>query len=230
MADLESGDVDGIPVFHAGEGPLVILAHGWGGRPAQMAPLARSLAKRGFRTVVPALPGHAGGEKTDIKQAAAALGAVVEGVGEPHAVVGHSFAAMVMRLAFTEVAPPRVVLIAPALDVGDALAVFGDKLRLLPWARSGLRTRLEAWDPDLWPVVSDVYPAQMPGASMLILHDPADPETPFARAAQLAALRPATSISVIERAGHNRVLSDSEVLEKVNGFVAGELVTETKAG
>lgn len=230
LADLESGDVGGVPVFYTGEGPTVVLVHGWGGRPAQMAQLAGSISSAGFRAVVPALPGRAGGEKTDIKKAAAALGVVVEEIGEPHAVVGHSFAALVMRLAFADVAPSHVVFIAPALDVRDALAVFGEKLRLLPWSRSGLRSRLEAWDSDLWPIVSDLSPAQMPGASILILHDPADPETPFARSAQLAALRPDTAISVIEDAGHNRILSHPEALERVNGFLTHRSVAEARAG
>lgn len=35
--------------FEWGAGPLVILAHGWGGRAAQMAPLAITLATVGFR-------------------------------------------------------------------------------------------------------------------------------------------------------------------------------------
>lgn len=230
LADLDSSDVGGVPVHHTGEGPLVILAHGWGGRPAQMAPLARSLARGGFKSVVPALPGRAGGHQTDIKQAASALGTVIETLGAPWAVVGHSFAALVLRLTFAEEAPSRIVLVAPALDVEDALGTFGDKLRLLPWARAGLRSRLEAWDPELWPVVSDVSPTQMPGASMLIVHDPRDPETPFARAAQLAALRPETSIVATEGAGHNRILANPDVMEMVEGFLTERSLPATKAG
>ncbi|MGD2102251.1 MAG: hypothetical protein PVG83_08420 [Acidimicrobiia bacterium] len=31
--------------IEVGSGPLALLLHGWGGRPAQMAPLARRLAE-----------------------------------------------------------------------------------------------------------------------------------------------------------------------------------------
>jgi pimeloyl-ACP methyl ester carboxylesterase len=227
---MEIGEAGGIPVLRCGEGPVVILAHGWGGRPAQMAVLGRTLADQGFQAVIPTLPGRAGGEQTDIKQAAAALRAVGDDVSDLHAVVGHSFAAMVMRLAFAERAPQRVVLIAPALDVRDALDVFGERFRLFSWTRSGLRSRLRAWDKDLWPVVSDVHTDQMPGASMLILHDPADSESSFARAAQLAALRPDTHLEAIYGVGHHGILSDSGALDRVTVFVTEPVIPETKAG
>jgi pimeloyl-ACP methyl ester carboxylesterase len=44
--------------FEWGEGPLVILVHGWGGRAAQMAPLSVTLAGQGFRCVALDITGH----------------------------------------------------------------------------------------------------------------------------------------------------------------------------
>src|SRR6266700_4181334 len=41
-----------------GDGPLVIFAHGWGGRAAQMAPLALHVSKLGFRSVAIDVTGH----------------------------------------------------------------------------------------------------------------------------------------------------------------------------
>jgi pimeloyl-ACP methyl ester carboxylesterase len=205
--------------FEVGSGTLVLALHGWGGRPAQMAPMARRLASDGFRVVVPELPGHAGGEVTDIKQAAAAVRALVDDLGMPELVVGHSFASMVMRLVFAGENPDRIVLFAPALNVEDALRVFGDRLDLMPWARSGLRRRLQAWDPVLWPTVSNLLPDQFPGADMLLVHDPGDGDTPFSRSAELAALRPDTSLHVVTDVGHSKILSDPGVLDDVSGWV-----------
>jgi pimeloyl-ACP methyl ester carboxylesterase len=213
IADLSRCHFGGVPGFETGDGPLVLAVHGWGGRPAQMAPVARRLASEGFRVVVPALPGHAGGEKTDIRRAAAALRAVVFDVGAPEVVVGHSFAAMILRLGFAETTPDRVVLAAPALDVIDALEVFGDRLRLLPWARRGLRRRLEGWDPSLWPVLSGIHADQLPGADVLIVHDPGDEETPFMRSA----------------AGHSRILAHPGSLDVIAGFATGRRARDMTA-
>lgn len=218
-ADLQSFRVGDIAGFEVGSGPLVLALHGWGGRPAQMATLARALADAGYRVVVPELPGHAGGEPTDLKEVAAVVGRLIDEDGEPIAVVGHSFASLVMRYAFRDRAPGLVVMIAPALDVNNALDVFGDRLRLLPWARTGLRNRLEAWDPTLWPLLSNIYPEQLPGARMLILHDPDDENTSFRTAAELAALRPETDVVPMPGTGHARILSDDAVVEQVVRFV-----------
>jgi pimeloyl-ACP methyl ester carboxylesterase len=224
LADLSPVYFGGVAGYELGTGPVAIAIHGWGGRPAQMAPLARRLADHGYRVLIPRLPGHAGGAGTDIKKVAAALGAVIADVGYPELIVGHSFAAMVMRLAFSDFAPHRVVLVSPALNVTDALDVFGDRLRLFPWARRGLRRRLEAWDPSLWPKMSTLFAGQLPKAEVLILHDPDDADTPFARSAELAALRPGTSIVAMDNTGHSRILSDEGTLEAVARFASAEPV------
>ena len=219
----------GVPGFEVGAGPIAMALHGWGGRPAQMVPIALRLAEEGFRVVVPTLPGHAGGEKTDIKVGAASVRGLIDDLGTPELIVAHSFASMVLRLVFLGDAPARVVLVAPALDVGDALDVFGDRLRLLPWARRGLRSRLESWDPLLWPILSDSYPRQLPGAEVLIVHDPADEDTPFLRSAELAAVRPATSIMPIEGSGHSRILSDHRTLDLTADFATRRPLTRESA-
>lgn len=224
LQDLDRCFFGGVPGYEIGDGPVAIAAHGWGGRPGQMAAVARTLADEGHHVIVPRLPGHAGGHRTDVKEAAAALSHVIDDVGYPDVVVAHSFAAIVLRLVFGDDAPSRVVLIAPALDVEDALRVFGDRLRLLPWARRGLRSRLQAWEPSLWPIFSQLLPDQLPGAEILIVHDPEDRETPFTRSAELAAIRPNTAILAAEGAGHSRILSDETALEAVASLVRTEPV------
>lgn len=209
----------GVPGFEVGSGPVALAIHGWGGRPAQMVPVARCMADAGYRVIIPSLPGHAGGAKTDLKEVVATLHALIADIGAPEVIVAHSFAAMALRLAFPESAPGRIVLVAPALDVNDALNVFGDRLRLFPWARRGLRSRLEAWDPSLWPTLSNVEPGQLPGADILIVHDPDDRDTPFVRSAELAAIRPDTSIVAVDSAGHGAILSDPTTLDRLLGFV-----------
>jgi pimeloyl-ACP methyl ester carboxylesterase len=229
MSDFVPCYFGGIPGHEIGQGPLVVAVHGWGGRPAQMAPLARMLAAEGYRVLVPQIPGHAGGPQTDIKQAASALQSLVEDAGQPEIVVAHSFASMVLRLAFDPEMPYDVALLAPALDVNDSLGVFGERLGLFPWARRGLRRRLERWDPTLWPTVSSIFPEQMPGARILIVHDPEDVDASFARAAELAAIRPSTTIVTIPGEGHNGILNNPDTFLAVAGFIADHSIEDHTA-
>lgn len=226
LSELSRCHFGGVSGHEIGTGPLVIAVHGWGGRAGQMVSIAQRLAGEGFHVVIPELPGHAGGAKTDIKESAGALRSLIDEIGEPEMVVAHSFAALVLRLAYPESGPTRVVMVAPALNVEDALDVFGQRLRLLPWARRGLRRRLRSWDPSLWPTVSQILPGQLEGTRILIVHDPGDRETPFAGSAQLAAIRPATSIVPLEGAGHSRILSNPLTLDHVAGFLTGDRVSD----
>ncbi len=208
--------VAGLSGFTVGSGPLALALHGWGGRPAQMAPIARALSEVGFRTVALELPGHAGGRETDIKQAARAVAAAVDELGPPHLIVGHSFASMVLRVA--GITAPVVVLVAPLMRVSHALEVFSTRMGLLPWASLRLRRRLRAWDPELWRLVDGLAPDQFPDAEMLILHDPDDGDTPFAASAEVAALRPDTQIVPVPGAGHGGILSDVTVLDEITAL------------
>lgn len=213
---VTEGDLAG---FSVGTGPLVIAAHGWGGRAAQMLPLAEAMAGRGMRVVAFDLPGHRGGDKTDVKAMASALSRISDELGPPRALLAHSLGAMAARLAFRELAPPRVVLFAPLLVVSDALDVFSRRAGLLPWADRGLREGLRSWDATLYPWLDDLATDQMPGAEMLILHDPADPDTPFSRSAELAALREGTQIVPLNDLGHTGALSDPDAVELASAFL-----------
>ena len=69
-------------------------------------------------------------------------------------------------------------------------------------------------------MVNAIDPGQFPGASMLIVHDPADRDTSFDRAATLAALRPDSVIIPADGLGHRRIVADPAVLAMVTAFVS----------
>lgn len=100
--------------FEAGEGPPLVLLHGFGGGAWNFAELAPRLAGR--RVVVPDLPGHGGSSALAAPTMAGLADAVAWLVDEPAVVVGHSMGAVVaLRLA--ERHPDLVaglVLAAPA--------------------------------------------------------------------------------------------------------------------
>lgn len=206
--------------FEVGTGPLVLALHGWGGRAAQMVPIAERLAGDGFRVVAVDLPGHSGGVTTDVKEVAAAVRELPAALGDPEVVIAHSFGAIALRLALAPRVPPATVLLAPALKVSDVFGVFSERARLLPWTRASLWRRLEAWDPEVFPMLDSLCPDSLPGSALLIVHDPADQDTSFAVAAEYAELRPGTTFLPVEGVGHHGILSDPGVLERVSRFVA----------
>jgi len=209
------------PGFSVGEGPLVILAHGWGGRAAQMIELAEAAASSGFRAVAIDSPGHGTDEHptSDGFQMAAGLGVVKARFGRPAAVVAHSIGAMATVLAFSERPPVAAVFLAPVLDLRDPLGIFSDRARLAPWTARSLRRRVQRFTGELWPAVTAGADADLPGTELLLVHDPVDPDATFSTSKALAHSRPKTRLVEAPGLGHNRLLRDRYVVEEVKHFL-----------
>lgn len=217
--ETERGTITALDV---GEGPVVLALHGWGGIADQMAPIGRRLAGDGYRVIAPDLPGRAGSEPTDLFEFVATVRALVQETGRPYGLVAHSFAALSLRLLgdLDGANPPPAAMVAPALSVVDSLATFSRRLRLAPWTEAGLRRRLQEWNPAVFEQLAGPHPEQLGEAEVLIVHDPADNQTPFSTAATLTALRPRTRLVPVEGGGHNGILAHPETLDAVSAFFA----------
>ena len=214
------------PGFVTGEGPLLILVHGWGGRAAQMLDLAHAAARNGYRAVAIDAPGHNTDDQrtSDGFQIAAGLEAVEARFGAPEAVIAHSLGAMATVMAFGE-RPPRIsVWLAPMLDVRDSLRVFSQRARLAPWTARSLRWRVERFIGEWWPALTAGAKTDLPGTKLLIVHDPADPDVDFDLSAAMADRRPNTRLVEAPGAGHNLLLRDPDVIDSVEQFLDGARV------
>ncbi len=209
------------PGFVTGEGPLLIFVHGWGGRAAQMLDLAQAAARKGYRAVAIDAPGHNTDERrtSDGFQIAAALEAVETTFGPSEAVIAHSLGAMATVMAFDDRPPRAVVWLAPVLDVRDSLKVFSHRAKLAPWTTRSLRRRVERFIGDWWPALTAGAQTNLPGANLLIVHDPDDPDADFELSAALTHRRPDTRLVEAPGTGHNLLLRDPDVISKVVHFL-----------
>ena len=84
-----------------GQGPVVILTHGWGGRAGRFSALAESLLANGFRVVVFDAPAHGAsmGHQASLPEFARALRDVGSTFGSIHGLVGHSLGGAAVSLA-----------------------------------------------------------------------------------------------------------------------------------
>jgi len=209
------------PGFVTGEGPLVILAHGWGGRAAQMLDLAASVARNGYRAVAIDSPGHNTDEQrtSDGFQMAAGLEAVEARFGPPAALVTHSLGAMTAVMAFGDRHPGAVAWLAPVLDLREALRLFAHRAKLAPWTSELLHRRVERFTGEWWPVLTAGADTEPSRADLLVVHDPADPDASFDTSAALAERRPGTRLVEAPGLGHNSLLRDADVVETVERFL-----------
>ena len=212
-----------------GEGPLVMLIHGWGGWAAQFGPIAHALARAGLGVVAMDLPGHGQdrARHSNMFRWADALHALVAQWGAPALIVGHSMGAMAAAYAFCESPPPAAVFLAPALSVDPAIDVFARGMRVRPATTEDLRDRVRTFTGDAWPRVNQGADLDWPRGPLLVVHDRNDPQTPFALSAALAQRQAHAALLELDGPGHNRLLRDHAVIAAVADFAVAHVATRT---
>lgn len=207
-----------------GQGPLVILVHGWEGRGSQMGVFARPLAKAGFRVIAFDAHGHgqSSTRQSSLPEFTDSLRSVAESAGAPHAVVAHSFGCAATTLALKEgFGANRLVFIAPPLNPKDYTHIFGKMFGLSDPVVTGLQTRIEKRFNRKWSEYSLAETAPKMDRELLIVHDRDDDETSWEGGARLAELWPGARMMTTVGLGHRRVLRNPAVIEAVVGFVNG---------
>lgn len=232
-----------IAAWSWGEGPVVVLVHGWNGRGAQLGTFVEPLVSRGFQVVTFDAPGHgrSPGSRSSMIAFADALDAVLDAVrpliGNVHAIVSHSMGGPATTYAMhrRRVAPgagleralgddglpsERFVFIAPPTDLREFVATFA--------ARTGLGARTEA---ELQRVIERRFGLRLADlrapllarglhAPLLVIHDENDREVPLARGRELSAAWPGARFEATQGFGHVRILRAPSVIGRVVDFVS----------
>jgi pimeloyl-ACP methyl ester carboxylesterase len=216
-------DVGGesLHALELGDGPTVMLLHGWGDYGARVSALARPLAGRGYRVVVPDLPGHGRNvpRETDVPEWSRAVSQLARATGA-RALVAHSLGGAAATHAAVDLDLDALVLLAPAVRMRHILDTFRGMFDLPDAAVEGLRIDIEArfgehiwsrWEVDRFPV-----PASTP---VLLVHSRDDEQVAVSDGRLLA--ESLQNCEYVELAGltHAKTLRDPGVLDLVTQFV-----------
>lgn len=205
-----------------GEGPAVLLVHGWEGRGAQLGAFAAPLAAAGFRAVAFDGPGHglSEGRLSSLPEFADAVLAAAEAAGPVAGVVAHSFGtAATGRALDLGMAVERLVFLSPPADLEDYVRQFGRVLSLPDGVRRRMVRRLEQRFEVRWDEVRRPTLTAARNAPLLVIHDTDDLETPHADGVAVAAAWPRGELFTTAGLGHRRILRDGEVVERAVSFL-----------
>jgi pimeloyl-ACP methyl ester carboxylesterase len=215
--------------FSAGDGPTVLLVHGWSDRAASLGAFVEPFVQRGFRVVGLDFPGHGDspGGRTNAFEMAATLRAIDRELGGVDAMVAHSIGAFATVLELANGLEPRAVgLIAPLVRVDDAVDRFAQRLRLPSRAVKALRADLERkFGTDVWDKLSADLQAVRLDVPALVVHDQDDPETRPSDSALLAQAWPGARMISTRGLGHYRVVRDEIVVAEIADFISGANLT-----
>lgn len=208
--------------FAAGEGPTVLLVHGWGEQAASLGAFIGPLVAAGHRVVGVDLPGHgeSGNGGTDLYSLARALREVA-GSLEARAVVAHSMGAAETVMALRDgLELDAVALLAPAVRLEHAFAQFVRTFRLPPKASAALARVIERrFGAGVWEEAAADRAARDLGVPALVVHDRDDPQIAHSDAELLAAAWPGARLVLTEGLGHSRLLRDADVVSQVRAFL-----------
>lgn len=210
-----------------GDGPVIVLVHGWGGRAAQFGPLAQQLAALGYRCVAPDVTGHgdARSRKTrwswfqrDLIDLVAALDTPV------HAFVGHSAGGLNMMAARSRgkiAASKYICICAPSYPFPPLRAV---KAALAPSEKimSRYKTYLVGEFSIPWSALKDGASFKGAGEDLLLIYEERDRLIAHTEGDRIHAMNPGSKLLKTNAYGHQKILAAPELAEKINGFLSPE--------
>ncbi|MGH2807980.1 MAG: alpha/beta fold hydrolase [Actinomycetota bacterium] len=220
-------DVDGLTVrgFSAGQGPVILLVHGWGESAASLGSFIEPFVTSGYRVVGIDMPAHGNSRQveTNLFQSSAVVRGVARQLGEVHAVIAHSIGGAVTTIALSEgLEVDRVALIAPVSNVHHAIEKFSFIFQVPEKAALGLRDHIERrFGSDVWNRLDSPALARQLTTPALIVHDTGDPQVDLADSETLAAAWPGAHLVVTEGLGHATLLRDASVIQHIQEFVTG---------
>ncbi len=211
-----------LAVWDYGRGPTVLLVHGWSGAAGQWSPFIGPLLRAGHNAIALDLPAHglSDGDRTNLQEIVHAIVDTAARVAPIRAVVAHSLGATATTLALAQgLRAERAVLIAPAArDVQGYVHAFAQQLGLPPAREPGLVARMRRKFGDL-----DRFDARKAAARLstpaLVFHDVDDAQVPFAEGESLARAWPGARLTALRGRGHNRPLTDPDVVREALTFI-----------
>jgi len=214
----------GLAATSWGEGPAILLVHGWERQGASLGRFVEPLIGNGRRVVALDAPAHGNspGKQTDgVAYARAILAAEAE-FGPLEGVIAHSFGGFATLIALNrglEVA--RVVLLASLADIGREVEKFVHLIgmphraaeRFIGLLERQLGTPLEALDAHLL--------CKQLRQPALLFHDPEDKRVPYEDSLTIAESWPGARLVTVRGLGHSRILCDEGVIAQGAAFICG---------
>jgi pimeloyl-ACP methyl ester carboxylesterase len=223
LVDAEHRMVDGIAAWRLGQGPAVLVVHGWEDDNSLWTPLIDQLSMVGRAVVALDLPGHgfSEGERAPLLAAAKAVAGVANALGPIDAAVAHSFGSPAVVTAIEEhgLAPDRVVLIGSALHQRGQIIRLAERNDIPMEVVEQIFATYEAdvGKPVDWFDLRRAAPAMT--AKALILHSMDDDACDYTGAQELAAVWPGAELALTDGLGHRMIAQDPSVVERIVGFV-----------
>lgn len=221
-------DVNGkrVQCYSWGEGKPVLFVHGWAGRGTQFRRFVKPFNAEGYKVVAFDGPAHgkSEGKSTSLSEFQQALHAIYKRIGQPVAIIAHSFGGAATLFAASNGLPvPKLINIASP-TIGDdiintyLIAINGSQSTAKFFKDYILKTQGKPFDE----FTASYFIKHLPNPiDLLLIHDENDKEVKLNQAEHLITLYPRANLIITKGLGHTRILKDDEVIRVCVTFVGG---------
>ncbi|KTC76754.1 alpha/beta hydrolase [Legionella brunensis] len=208
-----------------GEGPKILLIHGWNGRGSQLGFFVEPLVNMGFQVIAIDGPAHGDspGKRTNLGEFAKKIVSIQSELGHLYGVIAHSFGCPVIMVAIDKgFSANKLVLISSPCDLQEIFDRFTQFMNLsfrstqYFQAYIEKKAALKVKDVQLKEIIAHF---QKP---ILIVHDKNDAEIPYREALKLTEKLKNYEYLYTKGLGHRRILKSPEVLTRVVSFLNSE--------
>ncbi len=213
-----------IQCYAWGQGPLVLLVHGWAGRGTQFRKIIEVLSREGFRVVSFDGPAHgkSDGTRTNILEFVEVMREMYRNIGEPEAIIAHSFGGSVALAAAAHGLRVKKLINIASPTIGDE--IINTYLRAINGSQgSGDFFRsyiVRQYGKSFDEFTSLHFIHQLTqDIDLLLIHDENDEEVILKHALDLKRAYPEAQLMVTKGLGHTRILHDEAVVKSCVTFV-----------
>lgn len=207
-----------------GQGPVVILVHGWGGQSAQMAPLSLRLAGLGFNAVAIDITGHGRSPGTSIHwqyflDDVADLSNKFD--GGVHAYVGHSAGALAMMAArkLRKIHASRYVCISAPSHPYPPIDIIRRKLGPPEGVISKYKAFVAGQFESSWEALEPGVSYADSGSNLLLFYDQTDRYVSHVEGDKIQALNPGARLIKTNGHSHIAILQSPELMAAAADFL-----------
>jgi len=213
-----------VRVWSWGEGPRVLLVHGWSGYGGKLSAFVAALVEAGFSVVTYDAPGHgrSSGRTSSLPEMAEFVADVARATGGPYAVVAHSLGAAATAVAMRNgLKVGRAVFVSPPSDPRGGIRAFSRYLGLPDGVWMRMEARIEArFGVRLRDLALPHFVPLFRRVPLHVFHDVEDREVPLAAGEAVVEAWPGARLTRTQGLGHHRILYAPEVVRQAVAFLA----------
>ena len=212
-----------VKAWRWGEGPQVLLVHGWSGRGGQMIAFVDPLLEAGYSVLTFDAPAHGDseGKRVSLFDFAQTIQNLAEEFGPFHGTIAHSFGGPAMLWALEQgVETSHLILMASPMNLEKTMSRFARRLGLTPIAYHELRQQMEQYFNTSISSLNYFNKTMSPSSPTLIVHDLDDKEVNWAGSEKISKQWSHSFLMTTKGLGHYRILRNPDVIEKITSFLS----------